>query len=192
MYWPPLPAAPIGLEQRTAATGSRDRPNLRTQQSDEVLTVIKAKAQWPAWQPLNVTSDIRGTWSSLMCWSPFSSVTSPPIAHASSPESRKYSPSPQGLHHPYPVIKKIKRRRYILYYLHIQIMHRDNLPPVPDTRNRTKTLVWAPLDATSRTSSSTLALLWSMGYVQDTVSQTAHKTIADTPTLPFINHLLTT
>lgn len=23
-------------------------------QSDEVLTVIKAKAQWPAWQPLNV------------------------------------------------------------------------------------------------------------------------------------------
>ncbi|EMP30062.1 hypothetical protein UY3_12817 [Chelonia mydas] len=28
-----LPAALIGLEQQTAATGSRDRPNLRTQQS---------------------------------------------------------------------------------------------------------------------------------------------------------------
>ncbi|EMP28618.1 hypothetical protein UY3_14297 [Chelonia mydas] len=28
----PLPAASIGLEQRTAATGSRDRPNLQTRQ----------------------------------------------------------------------------------------------------------------------------------------------------------------
>ncbi|EMP37430.1 hypothetical protein UY3_05411 [Chelonia mydas] len=31
----PLPAAPIGLEQRTAASGSRDRPNLRTRQVKE-------------------------------------------------------------------------------------------------------------------------------------------------------------
>ncbi|EMP29319.1 hypothetical protein UY3_13563 [Chelonia mydas] len=32
--WPaPLPAAPIGLEQQTAASGSRDRLNLRTQQA---------------------------------------------------------------------------------------------------------------------------------------------------------------
>ncbi|EMP38289.1 hypothetical protein UY3_04498 [Chelonia mydas] len=31
--WPtPLPAAPIGLEQRTTASGSRVRPNLRMQQ----------------------------------------------------------------------------------------------------------------------------------------------------------------
>ncbi|EMP27471.1 hypothetical protein UY3_15431 [Chelonia mydas] len=32
---PPLPAALIGLEQRIAATGSRDRPNLRMQQYGE-------------------------------------------------------------------------------------------------------------------------------------------------------------
>ncbi|EMP26438.1 hypothetical protein UY3_16479 [Chelonia mydas] len=31
MYWPPLPAAPIGLEQRTAASGSCNRLNVRTQ-----------------------------------------------------------------------------------------------------------------------------------------------------------------
>ncbi|EMP36384.1 hypothetical protein UY3_06448 [Chelonia mydas] len=31
-YWPPFPAAPIGQAQRTAANGSRDRPNLWTQQ----------------------------------------------------------------------------------------------------------------------------------------------------------------
>ncbi|XP_039403650.1 RAF proto-oncogene serine/threonine-protein kinase isoform X2 [Mauremys reevesii] len=30
--WPPLPAAPIGLEWRTAASGSCDRPNLQTLQ----------------------------------------------------------------------------------------------------------------------------------------------------------------
>ncbi|EMP28670.1 hypothetical protein UY3_14245 [Chelonia mydas] len=29
----PLPAAPIGLEQRTVTTGNRDRPNLRTRQA---------------------------------------------------------------------------------------------------------------------------------------------------------------
>ncbi|EMP34851.1 hypothetical protein UY3_07988 [Chelonia mydas] len=32
-----LPAAPIGLERRTAATWSRDRPNLRTQQFGEFV-----------------------------------------------------------------------------------------------------------------------------------------------------------
>ncbi|EMP42443.1 hypothetical protein UY3_00282 [Chelonia mydas] len=32
-YRPLLSAAPIGLERRTTASGSRDRPNLRTQQS---------------------------------------------------------------------------------------------------------------------------------------------------------------
>ncbi|EMP42182.1 Dedicator of cytokinesis protein 1 [Chelonia mydas] len=38
--WPtPLPAAPVGLEQQTAATGSRDRPNLRTQQGNFVASM---------------------------------------------------------------------------------------------------------------------------------------------------------
>ncbi|EMP32007.1 Exocyst complex component 1 [Chelonia mydas] len=40
----PLPAAPIGLEQRTAGSGSRDRPNLRTQQTN-LQAIISSEKQ---------------------------------------------------------------------------------------------------------------------------------------------------
>ncbi|EMP32686.1 Dystrophin [Chelonia mydas] len=35
MCWPPLPAAPIGLERQTADSGSCDRPNLWTRQENK-------------------------------------------------------------------------------------------------------------------------------------------------------------
>ncbi|EMP28686.1 Trafficking kinesin-binding protein 1 [Chelonia mydas] len=37
MCWPPLPAAPIGLERQTVPSGSRDRPNLQMQQKERDL-----------------------------------------------------------------------------------------------------------------------------------------------------------
>ncbi|EMP26711.1 hypothetical protein UY3_16216 [Chelonia mydas] len=37
MCWLPLPAAPIGLEQRTVASESYDRPNLQTPQGKPLV-----------------------------------------------------------------------------------------------------------------------------------------------------------
>ncbi|EMP29118.1 hypothetical protein UY3_13773 [Chelonia mydas] len=45
-YWPPLAAAPIGLEQRIATTGSHDRPNLRTQQLRDLNRTETARRPW--------------------------------------------------------------------------------------------------------------------------------------------------
>ncbi|EMP40678.1 hypothetical protein UY3_02093 [Chelonia mydas] len=48
MCWPPFPAAPIGLEQRTVASGSCDRPNVQTLQhnvSQQSPTAVECGCQ---------------------------------------------------------------------------------------------------------------------------------------------------
>ncbi|EMP40147.1 hypothetical protein UY3_02651 [Chelonia mydas] len=60
MSWPPLPTASIGLERQTVASGSCDRPNLRTLQGTETSRVTWVTVHEP------VTVKIRSTRSDVV------------------------------------------------------------------------------------------------------------------------------